>query len=83
MGSRIELGDGLSVTGVRAGLGRITANPSGWLGVARESWLPLRTDTGRAAAKSRALEAVPVTVDISPVWAAEIAVIGEEGICGV
>ena len=83
MGSRIELAAGLSVTGVRAGLGRITAYPSGRLGVAKERWLLLRAEEARGPAISRVPEAVPGATDISPVLTAEVSFVGEEGIGGV
>jgi hypothetical protein len=68
IGSLIELAAGLSVTGVRAGLGRITAYPSGRLGVLNDA----------VSAKSLALEAGPLGEDAkSPALRLIAAVVGE------
>jgi hypothetical protein len=65
------------VTGVRAGLARMTANPAGRLAVAIEAWLELCTEPPRIAAKSRALEAVPP--DMLVVRLSVVATVGDEG----
>ncbi len=82
MGNRIELAAGLNVTGVRAGLGRITAYPSGRLGVVREIWLLFWADDAAVPTKSRVLGPVPAVGAMSPLRAPVVAVVGEGGTIG-
>ena len=75
MGSRIELAAGLSVIGVRAGLGRITAKPSGLPCAVSDNWLLLRASEVTGSAKSLALDIVPT---MPSARALVVAVAGDE-----